>query len=187
METGKNEKTANKQEHSRAQYGNPCKEVKWIALVAGVVIAVLAGISTDWMSVGIYSGCNIPNRLIYPFFHANILHALLNIGCWLSLLFIYDITVSRLLLAYAIAILVPIDTLGMAEPTVGLSTIIFVLFGSISFQVQRRWYYQTWMSIYLFAGFLLPGTNAWLHLYGYLAGVVVAVLNKPIKSRRNGR
>ena len=94
-------------------------------------------------------------------------------------------------MAYVIAVTVPVDTLGsfinIASPTVGLSAVVFVLFGSISFEVVRKWYYQGWMLLYLVVGFLFPNTNAWLHLYCYLAGLLVALLNKPVKSRQYGR
>jgi len=168
------------------------KMEKIAALIIGVAVILLPlFVSPDWNKVGVYAGCGMQGRLLYSFYHANILHAVLNAWCLLSLVFIYDITKWRLLLAYAIAALVPIDTLGgfidsMALPTVGLSAVVFVLFGSISFDVLRKWYYQAWMLFYLFVGFLSPDSNAWLHLYCYLAGLVVALLNKPIKSRHYG-
>lgn len=57
----------------------------------------------------------------------------------------------------------------------------FALFGSLSFEVGRKVYYQLWMLTYLIIGFLFPGTNAWVHLYCYLAGCLIALLNKPVK------
>lgn len=162
------------------------KNEKIAALSVGVVIICLSLLLTaDWNSVGVYAGCSLYGRLLYPFFHANILHALLNVWCLLSLVFIYDISIGRLLLAYIVAVTVPIDTLGifiaaLNAPTVGLSAVVFMLFGSISFEVLRKWYYQAWMLFYLIAGFIFPNTNAWLHLYCYLAGLVIALLNKPI-------
>lgn len=168
------------------------KMEKVAALVIGATVVLLSFAPTDWYTVGIYGGCGLQGRFLYSFYHANILHATLNAWCLLSLVFIYDITIWRLLLAYAIAIFIPVDTLAvfsdsMATPTVGLSAVVFILFGSISFEVRRKWYYQAWMWLYLFVGFLFPNTNAWLHLYCYLAGLVVALLNKPVKSRRYGR
>lgn len=154
-------------------------------LITVTVVCISLLYTADWSSVGIYAGCAWQNRLLYPFFHANILHASLNAWCILSMIFIYDISITRLILSFIIAITIPIDTISsligsMNVPTVGLSGVVFILFGSISFEVKRKWYYQIWMSFYLIVGFLFPNTNAWLHLYCYLAGLVVALFNKPI-------
>ena len=140
----------------------------------------------DWSAVGIFTGCGLGCRLSYPFYHVGILHALLNAWCLLSVVFIYDISLWRLCLAYAISISYPVNTLAYLgvealDPTVGLSGLVFALFGSISFEVGRKVYYQLWMLAYLIIGFLFPNTNAWVHLYCYLAGCMVALLNKPVK------
>lgn len=134
----------------------------------------------NWAEIGIYNGCNISCRMIYPFYHANLIHAALNIWCFLSIVFIYDISFWRLCIAYMAAISVPSIAL-FSTPTVGLSGVVFALFGSISFEVERKTYYQLWMLIYIISGFLFPNTNVWIHLYCYIAGLVIAILNKPIK------
>lgn len=154
------------------------------ALIVALLVLVLALQGThDWSVVGIYPGCRLSCRVLYPFYHAGLLHALLNAWCLLSITFIHDITLWRLSLAYVIATTIPSLCLSHT-PTVGLSGLVFVLFGSISFEVGRKLYYQSWMLLYLIVGFLLPGTNAWVHLYCYAAGVAVALLNKPIKISR---
>lgn len=164
------------------------KVEKIAALVIGTAVVILAVVvSPDWNGVGIQAGCALSGRLLYPFFHANILHAALNVWCLLSLVFIYDITALRLLMAYIVAASVPVDTLGtfvcMAHPTVGLSGMVYFLFGSISFEVSRRRYFQLCMAFYIVFGFLFPNTNAWLHLYCYLVGLSVALLNKPVNRK----
>ena len=154
------------------------------ALIVAILVFCLAlqG-SQDWSAVGIYSGCRLSCRVLYPFYHAGLLHAMLNAWCLLSIVFIYDITLWRLALAYVIAVFIPALCLSHI-PTVGLSGVVFVLFGSISFEVGRKLYYQLWMLVYLAVGFLFPNTNAWVHLYCYAAGLAVALLNKPIKIGR---
>ena len=154
------------------------------ALIVAILVFCLAlqG-AQDWSAVGIYSGCRLSCRVLYPFYHAGLLHAMLNAWCLLSIVFIYDITLWRLALAYAIAVFIPSLCLSHI-PTVGLSGVVFVLFGSISFEVGRKLYYQLWMLVYLAVGFLFPNTNAWVHLYCYAAGLAVALLNKPIKIGR---
>lgn len=134
----------------------------------------------DWSAVGVFSGCGLCSRLRYPFFHAGLLHAALNSWCLLSVVFIYEISLLRLVLAYCIAVSAP--SLCLSDiPTVGLSGLVFALFGSISFEVERKAYYQLWMIAYLIIGFFFTNTNAWVHLYCYLAGCAAALINKPVK------
>ena len=137
----------------------------------------------DWSTVGIYTGCGLGSRMLYPFYHANPFHALLNAWCLLSVIFIYDISLLRFILAYIIAVTIPSFFLS-DTPTVGMSGLVFALFGSISFEVGRKLYYQLWMLVYLAVGFLSPNTNALVHLYCYAVGFAVALLNKPIKIGR---
>lgn len=157
------------------------KTAKATALLITIIVLALSWQgSADWSAVGIYEGCPLRTRLLYPFYHANLLHALLNTWCLLSVVFIYDISLWRLSLAYIIAAAVPLCCLH-DTPTVGLSGIVYALFGSISFEVGRRLYYQLWMLFYIAIGLLFPNTNVWIHLYCYLAGCAVALLNKPVK------
>lgn len=151
-----------------------------LVIALSAVCLSLIGVD-DWHSVGIYAGCSLRSRLLYPFFHANLFHATMNVWCLLSVVFIYDVSIWRLLLAFVVAATVPVGMLGMDAPTVGLSGVVFVLFGTLSFEVLRKRYYQMWMLFYLALGFLLPNTNALLHLYCYAVGFVISVLNKPIK------
>lgn len=160
-------------------------------LIAAIVIGLVGLSGQVWPAIGIYSGGGWVGHLLYHFFHANLLHAGLNVWCLLAVVFVYKVSFARLLLAYIIASVFPVDTLamlvdGLDTPTVGLSGMVFVLFGSISFEVGRKGYYQAWMLCYLVMGFLFSGTNAWLHLYCYMAGFMVALLNKPITVSRNG-
>lgn len=167
------------------------KNEKIAALVVGVGLILLSfvGIS-NIQSIAICSGCGLIPRLLYPFFHVNLLHVLLNVWCLLSLVFMYDITWRRLLVSYLVAATIPVDTLGtflssMNTPTIGLSGIVYFLFATISFEVVRKYYYQSWMVFYLIVGFFFPNMNAWLHLYCYVAGLIYALLNKPIKVQRH--
>ncbi|MBQ8874692.1 MAG: rhomboid family intramembrane serine protease [Bacteroides sp.] len=157
------------------------KTSKIAALVISALVFCLALQNVqDWHNVGIYQGCGFVCRLSYPFYHANLLHASLNAWCLLSVIFIYDTSLWRLAFAFASAVSVPSCCMS-SIPTVGLSGVVFALFGSISFEVQRKAYYQLWMLAYLAIGFFFPNTNAWVHLYCYMAGLGVALLNKPVK------
>ena len=160
-------------------------------LISAIIVCLAFSENWVWHFVSIFAGSNMSFRFLYPFFHTNMFHALLNSWCLLSIIFIYDIGIGRLLSAYMIAVTVPVDTLGyftpMDSPTVGLSGLVFALFGSISFEVLRKRYYQLWMLFYLVAGFLFPGINAVLHLWCYVLGLIMALLNKPVKIMHHER
>lgn len=166
-----------------------CKKVEKItSLIVSLVVTCLSFVNVqNWTAVGIYAGCGLANRMIYPFFHANFLHAVLNAWCLLSVVFVYEVSIGRLILSYIVAATIPVTRLSsllsgaLAAPTVGLSGMVFFLFGSISFEVLRKWYYQLWMLSYIAVGFLFPNTNAWLHLYCYIVGLAAALLAKPVK------
>lgn len=163
------------------------KATKVATLLIALISIVTLFISVDWDKVGIYAECRVVQRFIYPFFHASIYHAALNIWCLLSIVFLHKISALRLFMSYIIAATIPLETMSNlidylpAEPTVGLSGIIYVLFATLSFEVLRKWYYQGCMIFYIAIGFIIPGANAWIHLYCYAAGLIIAILNKPIK------
>ena len=157
------------------------------------IVAIILSLTTfafipykDWYNVGIYEGCRWVNHLTFHFFHAGFIHALMNVWCLLSVVFLYDITLTRFFLMFIVAMSYPINL--MAEsgfncqtPTVGLSGIIFALFGSLSFEVKRKLYYQGWMAFYIIIGFLNASSNPWIHVYCYTIGFAIAFINKPYK------
>lgn len=120
------------------------------------------------------------NTLCPPFLHTSFLHAALNAWCLISLVFIYNISLIKLICAYAISISFTAFVMPYL-PTVGLSGICFFLMGSIIFEVKRKIYYQIWITLYIAIGFIFPSVNGWIHLYCYIIGMLVAVLNKPIR------
>ena len=62
------------------------KMEKITALVISTIVVGLSFFKVwDWQTVGIYAGSDIAGRVLYPFFHANILHASLNSWCLLSI------------------------------------------------------------------------------------------------------
>lgn len=148
-----------------------------IVSVSIIVMACTGG--CHWHDWGAVSGCDIVRRLCYPWVHASLLHALVNAWCLMTAVFIYDISMGRLLTAYTIAVCVPGFALSEV-PTVGLSTVCYALMGSLSFEVRRKAYFQGWMIFYIGIGFLFPGVNAIIHVYGYVAGLIVGLLNAPM-------
>lgn len=162
-----------------------CRTIeKTAGLLIAFLILILAMIYVpDWESVGVSCECGILQRLSYSFFHASFIHAVVNIWCFLSILFLYEVTWWRLATAFMIAIAVPGFVLS-SVPTVGLSAVCFALLGSIAFQVKRKLYYNGCMALYIALGFFFPLVNGWLHLYSYVAGLFVGFLNMPIPCRR---
>lgn len=139
----------------------------------------------ECIAIGVFRGASWLSRLGYSFFHASFLHASLNAWCFLSIIFIYEVSWRRLLMAYLIAVCVPDFILSPSFcPTVGLSAVCFALFGLIAFSVRRKLYYHFCMALYIFFGFLFPFVNGWIHLYSYLAGLLVGLLVMPIPCRR---
>lgn len=155
--------------------------------VAALSYVVLAGLlfllPVPAEKVGVCAGCSLWVRLVYPFFHANLLHYIVNCWALLSVVFIYDIAPSRLLACYVAAVLVPVGLLGLHVPTVGFSGVLYALFGSLSFSVRKKWLWQLWWAAFIALGFTAVATNGWIHLWCYAIGIIIAVLNLevPIK------
>lgn len=152
-------------------------------LISASCLLIAALYKGDWQSVGIFTDADILQRLTYSFFHASLLHALINIWCLLAIVFIYDVSSIKLLVAYLIAVVAPGCVLHNI-PTVGLSAVCFALFGSIAFQVRRKLYYNACIIFYIALGFLFPLVNGWLHFYSYVAGLLVGFLSMPIQCRK---
>ncbi|MCD8295373.1 MAG: rhomboid family intramembrane serine protease [Clostridia bacterium] len=166
------------------------KAGKALALAVGAAAVGLSFLRPGWDVWSLHAGCSAWARLAWPFLHANLLHALLNVWCLLSVTFVYDLSWKRLLLSYAVAVTIPVGPLsflpGMALPTVGLSGVVYFLFAAGPVQVGRRGDWPAWLAPYLHAGVLFPKTNAWVHVWCYLAGLVFALLNMPIRRRGHG-
>lgn len=159
------------------------KETKAASLVLTHIALVLLCLPIDANAVGISRGCSLWQRMCYPFFHATILHALVNCWCLLSIAFNSSIHIWKLMAAYIIAISYP-DILMGSQPTVGLSGLIFALLGIISLSAGR-WYINVPILLCIAScGFLLPNINATLHLYCYLVGLMVGLLTTPLRWKR---
>ncbi len=170
------------------------KETKTTALVLTAVCTILSAVQyvSAWPQlheVGICRDCSFLARLSYSFFHANIIHTLINCWCLLSVVFVYDVTPCYILLAYGIAVTTPVNY--SDTPTVGLSAVCFALLGMIMFQVRRKFVYNTWVLSFILAGYALPhlcslcgcyiaSPNNMLHLYCYVVGLLVGFLNSPV-------
>ena len=171
------------------------EKAKTTALVLTAVCIILSAVHTftgfpQLPAVGICKDCTILARFAYPFFHASLLHALVNCWCLLSLVFYYDVSLCYLLIAYVAAVTFPVGILAAGVPTVGLSAVIFALLGMVSFQAKRKALLHSFVLSSIAFGYLLHVIcsvcgyavaipNSTLHLYGYVAGLIVGFLNSP--------
>ena len=158
------------------------KEAKIAALLVVGLSLILCFLDVPLEKVGICRNGSFYTRMTYHFFHASLLHWFANAWCLLSLFFIYEMSLRHMLSAYIIASIVPMCLFpsSFSVPTVGLSGICFALMGRVALYVDKKLYYQAWLLFYLAVGFLFPGSNGWLHLYCYAAGMFVGFINKPL-------
>lgn len=164
------------------------KEAKIATLAVSAVILIIYAFDVDVAKYGIFAGAGVGQRVVYHFFHSSFLHAVLNAWCLLSVVFVFDVSLSLFITAFFTASLFPVDTLyhlmplsSLEVPTVGLSGVCYALMGMMAFRVQRKLYYQAWLAFYIGLGFLFPNVNGWIHLYCYVAGLLIGLLNKPIR------
>lgn len=177
-----------------------------ICIIIYVVSTVLDGFPVE--KIAIAPNCPWYARLCYSFFHASLVHCLVNCWCLLSVAFIYRISLWSLLVAYVTAVLYPIDTLAavanyslftfhssLLTPTIGLSAVCFCLLGQISFKVKRKLYYHFCILSFIILGFIatlvcsvcgytVATPNTLLHLYSYVVGLLVGFLNSPAPWQR---
>lgn len=173
------------------------EETKAAALAISAICIIISAVQYVVMSrqqsaqllqhVGIMSGCTLLARLVYSFFHAGIIHCLVNCWCLLSVVFIYSLPLSRLLIAYTVAVIYPFAT---ATPTVGLSAVCFCLLGQVSWLTRRRLFFHLWIagfialtyiipSIFLHYGITMAIPDNTLHIYSYVVGLMVGFLFSP--------
>ncbi len=175
------------------------KEAKAAALVLTGVCMVIYFVQsmTGWpqlTDVGISEDCSILARLSYSFFHAGLPHCLVNCWCLLSIVFIYEVPVSRLAVSYIVAVLYPFAS----TYTVGLSAVCFCMLGQVVWLSRRKLFFHTWVVSFIVAGIILPymfrsfGLNIaspdnTLHIYSYVVGLMVGFFNSPApwQRRRN--
>lgn len=142
-------------------------------------ISVYCFCNVDFSLVGVSPHSTLLTRFIYSFFHANIFHLSSNLWCFLLIIFSYNISWQRLLFSVLAAVTVPNWVL-TATPTIGLSAICYTLLGSITFEVQRKLYFTMWITFFIAIGFLFPNSNAYMHLYAYVTGLIYSLIFTPI-------
>ena len=141
-------------------------------------------------------------RLAYPFIHAHPLHAAVNGWVLLQLAFRTPLTLRRLLLAFVVAWSCPafiavwptagtdlfVGISAMVDPSamtaltaapstvVGLSGVLYALFGMWMPRVANRLRYNAIVALWLAAGLCTTSIAVGLHLYCYLLGILLSFL-----------
>ena len=150
------------------------------ATLIWVTVMLIASVVIPATTFGLHAGCSIKERLLYPFLHANLLHAALNIYVLLSAVFLYDVSPRQLFISYLIALSFPITQLStlnsQLSTTVGLSGINYALMALIIPLVKQPRPYIITVFAYIFVGFLFPNCNNLLHLYCFLLALPFSML-----------
>ena len=119
-------------------------------------------------------------RLAYPFIHAHPLHAAVNGWVLLQLAFRTPLTLRRLLLAFVVAWSCPafiaVWPTASSSSVVGLSGVLYALFGMWMPHVARRLRYNAIVALWLAAGLCTTSVAVGLHLYCYLLGILLSIL-----------
>lgn len=152
---------------------------KYIALFTTAICLLLLFPTFPVAHVSIYPHAPITARVVYPFFHTNVFHFLINAYGLLSLTFLYPSKPKQLLQAYLIAISYPATTIASlmpTDPTVGLSSIIFALLGLHACNSNSKLYFHLFILSQIALGFLLPHVNPIIHLYTYIVGIITSKL-----------
>lgn len=173
------------------------EKTKTAALILTAVVIVISLLchNVAALNVAVSEDTSVSARLLYSFFHASVVHALVNSWCLLSIVFIYDVSLTYLIIAYVIAVTFPAGTLcavfsSAGYPTVGLSAICFALLGMVFFQIKRKLYFMAWLLSFFTVGCILPPLcsligisvtypNSIIHIYSYVVGLFVGFLNSP--------
>ena len=119
-------------------------------------------------------------RLVYPFIHAHPLHAAVNGWVLLQLAFRTPLTLRRLLLAFVVAWSCPafiaVWPTASSPSVVGLSGVLYALFGMWMPRVANRLRYNAIVALWLAAGLCTTSVAVGLHLYCYLLGILLSIL-----------
>ena len=162
-----------------------------LILVAVCLIVCLLSplLPVSLSDMGLSKNCGLTSRLCYSFFHASIYHLAGN--CWvlLCIVFYYELPLSRLFISYIIAVTAPAFS---DVPTIGLSAVVYCLLGQASYLAKRQLYFHFWVGVFIYIfGIIVPllleyrgveiaRPNNLLHVYCYVAGLVVGFFNSPM-------
>lgn len=150
--------------------------MKAFALLLAVAAAFLVA-SPLHFAIG--GGCSLADRLLYPFFHAGACHLIVNLWCFLALVFQYRVSWADVFIAYALAVAFP--TALCPLPTMGLSGVCFALMGLCAFRVQRKARFQCYVWGFILFSSLFGTVNTWLHVWCFSLGNALSLAEFIVK------
>lgn len=155
------------------------------ALVYVVVLVMVYSVISDPAAWAVGQGMPLWHSVTYQHIHASWIHVLCNAWVFLSVIFFWRPSVIQLLAAYVMSALFGIlACCTHVAPTVGLSGLIYAMFGiycltptTMSGLVRYQATALATMVVYCF----FPGFSIACHALCYAMGVFYAIINYPIR------
>ena len=157
------------------------RKTKWVALAYVTALAVIYASGIDCTDYALCGTFSLSRHLLYHHFHASIWHLLCNAWCLLTIVFMWNTSLAKLCTAYIIASTYPYE-LFSTQPTVGISGLIYVLVGMYSLSpstAKGKIRYNAYVLLTMSVGLLMPMISVGVHIYCYIAGCIIALLNYP--------
>jgi len=170
-----------------------------IASTTILVSVVLSVMDISPCAYGIGGGMPWWHMLSYHMFHANILHAVLNSYCLLSIVFLMGENLRHIILSYIIASTYPVSVIhylsGIDAVTVGMSGMCFAMLGIASWRSTAKMRYHLWIFGFISLGVAIPWVMSALmgkdvahldnplHIYTYAIGVLTGYIERCIGKR----
>lgn len=157
------------------------RKVRQAALIYASILIGIYVFGISYEDYALTDTFSLRRHLLYHHFHANIWHLLCNVWAFLTIAFYWNVTASRLCLAYILASTYPQELFG-GNPIVGISGLIYVLVGMSALNpptTKGKIKYNAYVLLTISAGLVIPMISVGVHAYCYVAGVLVALLNYP--------
>ena len=162
---------------------------KTAALAVGLIVVLVQVLRSCgvlpggmWVS-GLAVGAPWWARLLHPFIHVGMGHALINVYVLWQLVFFFPVRLRHLFFAYLVACSCPAGWAGWTVihlsagiPVVGLSGVIYVLMGWAMTKVNRKVRFNAVVMGWMAFATAVGGVAVGLHLYGYVVGALTAML-----------
>lgn len=155
------------------------KAEKDTALIISAIVIILSVVMPNPTGIGMSADSPLWTHLTYQWFHSGIIHALLNVWCLLSIVFIYNVSIFRMLTAFVVSASVPASLIGDIQ-VIGMSGICYALLGLLSFSVNRKLYYQVYLWSAILFGLVLPNIAVGVHAFCFAIGTFLSLLTTPI-------
>jgi membrane associated rhomboid family serine protease len=144
---------------------------KGVTLLLALACVAVFVLSPGGAEVGLCRCSQWWRRVVYVFFHGNVVHLGMNVYALLYVVFLFPVGMRLLCCALLAAVSVPGVLLGDV-PAVGLSGVVFFLLGGILYMVEdRRRYVLTNVGV-IALGVLLPNIAWGVHVWCFVWGLV---------------